>query len=243
MNPTDNNQPQPPNGQAAPPPNEQGQPQVVYMARPVEPHKQDISDEVKQKHDDSKRRYPRLNLSEGEYVIFSIKRHPIGLIYIWGAVIITIVMTLAVAALLMTGGTLESLGLESAVSSEILLIPILLVCLLAFVFGFVAAYIYTANEFFLTNESVIQHIQTSLFNRKEQTISLANVEDASYSQDGILPHLFGYGLLRLSTQGDETTYRFNYASQPAKQIAVLNNAVESFKNIRPISHQMSHENN
>jgi ABC-type antimicrobial peptide transport system permease subunit len=215
------------------------------MSRPSEPHQQQLSDSAKQKHEAAKKKYPFLNLSEGEYVIFSIKRHPIGLIYIWGAVASVILAVFAVVAVLASSGGLTQVGssIGATIPITTLLIPAALISILTFVFGFIAAYIYSANEFFLTNESVIQHIQTSLFNRKEQSISLANVEDASYSQDGILPHLFGYGLLRLSTQGDETTYRFNYASQPAKQIAVLNNAVESFKNVRPISHEMNQENN
>lgn len=212
------------------------------MARPVEPHQQDISDEVKQLHTDSRRQYPYLNLSEGEYVIFAIKRHPIGLVWIWSATAVVILAMFGMAAIFAQSGTLSEVS-ASLADPMVLLIPVVLVSLLAFVFGFVAAFIYSANKFFLTNESVIQHIQISLFNRREQTISLANVEDASYSQDGIIPHIFGYGLLRLSTQGDETTYRFQYASDPAKQIAILNNAVESFKNVRPISHEMYHENN
>jgi hypothetical protein len=39
-----------------------------------------ISDELREKHDQSVRRYPFLNLSEGEYVILDMKRHPMGMI-------------------------------------------------------------------------------------------------------------------------------------------------------------------
>jgi hypothetical protein len=46
--------------------------------------------------------------------------------------------------------------------------------------------------------------------------------------------MFDYGSIRLSTEGDETTYRFNYVTAPKKQIAILNNAVEAFKNGRPV---------
>jgi hypothetical protein len=74
----------------------------------------------------------------------------------------------------------------------------------------------------------------SLFARKEQTVSLANIEDASFDQHGIIQMLFNYGSIRLSTEGDETTYRFTYVSNPKKQIELLNNAVEAFKNGRPI---------
>ena len=105
---------------------------------------------------------------------------------------------------------------------------------LALIIGIVATVIYRGNKFFLTNESVIQHLQHGIFSRKEQTISLTNIEDASFTQHGILQHMFNYGLLRLSTEGDETTYRFPYAGSPSKLISVLNNAVEAFKNGRPV---------
>jgi hypothetical protein len=93
------------------------------------------------------------------------------------------------------------------------------------------------NKFFLTNESVIQEIQTSLFSHHEQTVSLANIEDASYLQQGIIQTMFNYGSIRLSTEGDETTYRFNYVTNPKQQIATLNNAVEAFKNGRPVMNE------
>jgi len=98
----------------------------------------------------------------------------------------------------------------------------------------VAYYVYVNNKFFLTNESVIQEIQVSLFARKEQTVSLANIEDASYTQHGIIQTIFNYGSVRLSTQGDETTYRFTYVARPKEHIETLNNAVEAFKNGRPV---------
>jgi uncharacterized membrane protein YdbT with pleckstrin-like domain len=100
--------------------------------------------------------------------------------------------------------------------------------------GFAVVYVYLANKFFLTNESVIQEVQFSLFSRHEQTVSLGNIEDASFRQEGVLQSILDYGSIRLSTEGDETTYRFNYVSNPKKQIALLNNAVEAFKLGRPV---------
>jgi hypothetical protein len=95
-------------------------------------------------------------------------------------------------------------------------------------------YVYTGNKFFLTNESVIQEIKTSLFDKHEQTVSLINIEDSSYEQRGVLQQMLNYGSIRLSTEGDETTYRFTYVANPKKEVAVLNNAVEAFKNGRPV---------
>ena len=101
--------------------------------------------------------------------------------------------------------------------------------------GIIATVVYQANRFYLTNESVIQHIQTSLFSKKDQTISLANIEDASYRQQGILQTILNYGSIRLSTEGEETTYRFNFVANPKREVDKLNNAVEAFKNFRPVN--------
>lgn len=242
MNPQDNpSNPQNtynPNTSGSQPESDQqlsNQPQIVYMARPHEPVKPEISQATLQRHEESKRKYPGLNLSEGEFILSAIQRHPIGLFWIWAGAV-TVIIVLLIIMVVLGSGTLSA-GLEASsppLPITVLAIPVILVSILTLIFAAVGTMIYNANKFFLTNESVIQQIQTSLFSKREQTVSLANIEDASYSQDGILPHLLNYGMIRLSTEGDETTYRFNYASNPQRQIAILNNAVEAFKNGRPV---------
>lgn len=208
--------------------------QMVYMARPHEIEAPAITPEVKQKHEESKRRFPYLNLSEGEYVISAVRRHPIGILAIWAVVGVALTMISAALFTIMNGNT----GFSTFVSpSSLPSLAMLLLGLMVFIFlgGVLATVVYNGNRFFLTNESVTQHIQISLFSKKEQTISLTNIEDASFRQHGIIQTLLNYGSLRLSTQGDETTYRFNFVEDPANQVALLNNAVEAFKMGRPVS--------
>lgn len=217
------------------PPTTTQQPSVVHMSRAIEPHEQTISPETKKKHEESRRLYPQLNLSEGEYVISAIRRHPIGLVSIWGVVAAALLIVfVAFPALIANQGVL---GTGFQLSSSLIASAGLVLLLLAVLFilgGIVATVVYNGNRFYLTNESVTQHIQTSLFSKKEQTISLNNIEDASYRQHGIVQTLLNYGSLRLSTEGDETTYRFNYVANPQRQVSLLNDAVESFKNFRPV---------
>jgi hypothetical protein len=129
---------------------------------------------------------------------------------------------------------IESLGILNAPSYGSILLSGGLLTLLFLIGGYVAVWVYLSNRFYLTNESVVQEIQVSLFSKHEQTVSLSNIEDASYRQTGFLQSLLDYGSIRLSTEGDETTYRFNYVSNPKQEIATLNNAVEAFKNGRPV---------
>lgn len=205
-------------------------PQVVYMARPVEPQQPVISEKVQKRAEESKARFPHLNLSPGEFVISAIRRHPIGLFSIWAVVGIAILGLIVGIVVVLNNSAFSGLGGDS---TQWLAFIFLLLAALVFLGGVIATIVYEANRFYLTNESVIQHIQVSLFSKKEQTISLANIEDASFRQHGIIQHIFGYGSLRLSTEGDETTYRFNYVANPHKQVQLLNDAVEAFKNGRP----------
>ncbi|MBI3889881.1 PH domain-containing protein [Candidatus Saccharibacteria bacterium] len=207
-------------------------PQVVQMTRAADPQMPHISDEAKRRHQESEQKHPTLNLSDGDYIINEVRRHPIGLVSILGiagVLILVVVGAIAAYPAIASQSTVDLPPLSS------FLVPALLFILLIVLGGYIAVYVYLSNKFFLTNESVIQEIQTSLFSRHEQTVSLANIEDASYRQQGIIQTMFDYGSIRLSTEGEETTYRFYYVSRPKKQIATLNNAVESFKNGRPVT--------
>ena len=192
-----------------------------------------VNDAVKLKHDRSKQLYPNLNLSEGEYVISAVKRHSIGLVIpiFTGTLLISLAFILLfnfdlVAQIFMLDT--DKFSLSS------LLFPVSMIIILIILSVYLFYYIYNNNKFFLTNESVIQEIQTSLFTRLEQTVSLSNIEDASFTQIGIIQQLFNYGSIRLSTEGDETTYRFSYVANPKDHIAILNNTIEAFKSGKPI---------
>jgi len=218
---------------AHPPQNVAPQPAAVHVARSLEPVKQEVSEDMKKRHDRSVRQYPTLNLSEGEYIIRAVRRHPIGLVLPLLAGIFLIVIALTVASNFTI--IAESLMLTNVLPDPAVVVLPLLAFSAAVALGmFIVYYVYVSNKFFLTNESVIQEIQVSLFSRHEQTVSLNNIEDASYQQNGIIQQIFNYGSIRLSTEGDETTYRFTYVANPKNHIATLNNAVEAFKNGRPV---------
>lgn len=209
-------------------------PPVVYMTRPAEPMEQHISEAAQKRHEESKQKFPALNLSDGEYVISEVRRHPIGLFSIWFIVAVILGTVFIGGPILMA---IVAPGFTSTLQPDAITNGILFLIFLAAFFiigGIVATVIYLGNRFYLTNESVIQRIQHDLLSHKEQTVSLANIEDASYNIQGLIQMIFHYGSIRLSTEGDETTYRFSFVSDPKKQVDLLNNAVEAFKNGRPV---------
>lgn len=205
--------------------------QVVHVARATEPVPIEVSDEARARHEDSKRQFPWLNLSEHEYVISAVPRHGIGMMP--PLVITTLAVSLVLIGIFMYPDVATIFNLPSDSFKWMVILGVALI--VGFVIaGYLAIWVYVSNRFFLTNESVIQEIQMSIFSKREQTVSLMNIEDASFSQRGPLQHLLNYGSIRLSTEGEETTYRFDYVANPRKEIAILNNAVEAFKNGRPV---------
>lgn len=206
---------------------------TVHFARPIEPEEQEISPTIKEKHEKSKRLYPTLNLSKGEFVIRAIRRNPIGLITPIASGFFLIILSLVVLFNFDSIAKTLLFG-NSSINQSTIILPVFLFVGLVLIGMYVIYHVYFNNEFFLTNESVIQEVQTSLFSKLEQTVSLQNIEDASFTQTNIIEHIFNYGSIRLSTEGEETTYRFSYVSNPKEVIATLNNAVEAFKNGRPV---------
>lgn len=208
------------------------EPKVIHAPRNPEGVNTAVSEKYAKLHQESLSNYPQLNLSEGEFVIMSLRRHPIGLLL---PVVMTGLLLLILVVVLIFYPAGDSSALPMTLPSfDVILMPVLLLMLLVGIGGSVAIWVYLQNQFYLTNESVIQEIQSGLFSRHEQTASLGSIEDASYKQTGLLQTMLDYGTIRLSTEGEETTYRFSYVANPKAHIATLNNAIESFKNGRPV---------
>lgn len=187
-------------------------------------------EEDRKRHEISKVRYPHLRISEHEYVIQAVRRHPIGIISIWAVAGFIIFLFLAGVPFYAANREFLAQILMADISNmptaATMLTPALILSGFAGLGGFIASYVYLMNRFYLTNESVIQHVQYSLFNSKVQTVNLINVEDASATQTGILQQVLNYGTLRISTQGEETIYNFRFVANPNRVAAEVTDAME-----------------
>lgn len=190
-----------------------------------------IPKDLMAKHEESLGKYPRVHLSKGEYVVMEVRRHPIGLLSIWLSMGLLVVATLAVIPLY----TMNRSGIASTLSFSVDKMPsdsavTLLIFALAILFllgGFVAMYVYNGNLFYLTNESIIQYVQSSIFSTKEQQINLVNIDDVSYRQQGIFQQVLNYGTVRVSTEGDERNpYVFYFVARPQIVVRTVNDAME-----------------
>lgn len=146
-----------------------------------------------------------------EKLVCIIHRHVIGLVFLYLGAAITILVLIAAFGFLIP----DIVGAESMATAQSLLVLVMMVVLTLVAIGLViATYVYRASKLIITNRTVTQIIQTSLFNRNVSELSMANVEDVSADKRGILQHLFDYGTLRIQTAGELENFMFAYCPRP-----------------------------
>ncbi len=153
---------------------------------------------------------PLAVMQEGEKIIFEVRRHPIGLFYIYGGAGAFMIFT-AVLLLITVPNALGGGGAGSAISGVLFLF--LAIATLAFVF--VTTIVYWGNHWIVTSDSLTQTMQQGLFRKKSAQLSLEHVEDVTADKHGILPHLFNYGIVMVETAGESGKFQFPYCPNPA----------------------------
>jgi uncharacterized membrane protein YdbT with pleckstrin-like domain len=147
-----------------------------------------------------------------EYIIAHIKKHSAGIVLIFiefGLGIIAL-LSLFYTVIPDFAQNISGTGYRYLLSGIIFTVAIMIMVL------YVSSYIYKQNSLIITNESVIQIGQRSLFSRKASRVSMSNVEDVSADQRGILSSMFGYGTLAIKTAGSDarSNFKFTYCPKP-----------------------------
>lgn len=205
---------------------------TVHSTRNIDPKVADVSPETAARSAQSRALYRSLNLSRGEYVISFVRRHSIGIVtQVISAILIIVVL---IAAMIFYPSLAGEGQVGIALSDNMIDMVLVGLMILTLLGGYIGIWVYRRNVLFLTNESIIQEIQVSLFAREEQTVSLGSIEDARYEQSGIIQMIFNYGTIKLSIEGDEREYTFAYTPHPKTSVDTISNAIESFKNGRPV---------
>jgi uncharacterized membrane protein YdbT with pleckstrin-like domain len=150
-------------------------------------------------------------LEPGETVLTVVHRSIIGLVGIY------LVAFLAIGAILaliisISPDTFQTSSPEisGSLSAIIILSAVLLVLIL-----FTATYVYRQSRLLITDRSLVQITQKTLFIRKVSRLSMSNVEDVSEEQRGILASIFSYGTLTVQTAGEMENFIFTLCPNPA----------------------------
>ncbi len=175
---------------------------------------------VKIRHERSVKDFPFLKLEDNEYVEFAFKRARIWLNLILGSLAAGLILILLAFLLVLMGqSSIDSTGVSFL---WIILGALLAAVLLAGLFTII---VYRGNKLFVTNKHVIQMTMVSPLANSLNMIDLSSIEDTSFSQNGIMQKIFGYGTFRLSTVGEETTYTFKNSDITQEELRAVSKLV------------------
>lgn len=163
-------------------------------------------------------------MQPGEQVICEIRRHPIGLFGIYAMA--ALIMSLTVAGVILLLTYVATLTAQQQVG---LVLTAGLVAVVTLIVTWIASYVYQGNRWVVTSDSITEIQQISLFNRQADQLSLANLEDISAAQNGIIQQLLGYGDLEVETAGAERhKFKFQFCPDPNDYARKIIAARESF---------------
>lgn len=163
------------------------------------------------------------SLDNDEQVLCDARQHPFGIIAVYLLCLFGLVGAFFTVALFLP----DYFGTSAQTYSVIALVSVIVGVFLV-VAMVVATYVYKQSRLTVTNKNVIQVLQGGLFNRKISQISLANVEDVTSVQTGVLAQIFGFGTVKVETAGEQANFVFNYAPQPARIAKIILNAKDDF---------------
>lgn len=164
-------------------------------------------------------------IAEGNTTRVVIKRHPFGLIALYLQAIIGLGAAVALIAFLVP--TLLSGDNRTQAMNWLGLFMIIATALTA-IFLLIATAIYRNNYWIITDDSLTQFLQTGLFRHYISELSMANIEDVTSEQTGLLAEFFGFGLLKVETAGEHSNFHFIYCPEPDKYAKIILDARERF---------------
>lgn len=161
-----------------------------------------------------------------ETVLFQLKRHPIGIFTVY---LTSIVLLIFVAVIAFGIAPKYINDASSGRVYEIAATAYLIFLSMVLGFVYISHIVYWDNSWTLTTESLAQVSRSSLFDKQSSHLSLGNLQDVTASQEGILPHLFNYGSLRVETAGENTKFIFQFCPNPDLYAEHILDAREKFE--------------
>lgn len=152
-------------------------------------------------------------LTAGETLVADVRRHWFGLFLIYFQIIFALMLSLILIFAFLPS-VIETLAINSSTANSLASVFALFAMVFGIIFLILATRIYKGNQLIVSDKNVTQVLQIGLFNRKISELSMANVEDVTAEQSGILPTIFNYGVLRIETAGEQNNFIFSYCPNP-----------------------------
>lgn len=156
-----------------------------------------------------------------EQKLCEIAKHPFGIILFYIQVFIGVIIALGLMFFL-----IPTVMEDTDQAFVVALILSGVTIALATMMVVLATLVYRQNRLIVTDRNITQILQYGLFNRKVSQLNLVNVEDVTSLHNGIFANIFGYGVLKIETAGEQANFNFTFCPRAGYYAKVILNARE-----------------
>jgi len=157
-----------------------------------------------------------IEFDDKEELLAEIRKHPIGAVA--RAATGTLMALIIAISVTLLARNFDSLGVNDLGGNDsvrtLLLAGGLILSLLVLAATALVVVIYQSNVIYVTNQKIAEVAYISIFNRKVTQLGLGSIEDVTFRQQGIFPHLFNYGTIIIETAGEVENCYFSYLPNP-----------------------------
>jgi hypothetical protein len=148
-------------------------------------------------------------LDADETKIADIRRHPFGLMLIYGQFVLAAILAIGLIVVFLPSAVGDSTGTRLFIG-----IVALVLTLFGIIFLALVTRIYRGNQLIVTDLNITEVHQIGLFDRRVSELSMANVEDVTADTHGFFPTMFNYGTIYIETAGEAKHFIFNFCPYP-----------------------------
>jgi len=169
---------------------------------------------------------PLSTMRPGEQIICEIRRHPIGIIGMYGAVGL-LLFVMAVLAFIIAPNVFTSYSSGQVMMAGGLVFAVAAITGVGFLF--IVHTIYWGNSWIVTSDSITQVKRIGLFDKQTSQLSLGNLEDITAEQNGVLAQMLHFGVISAETAAATDKFTFIYCPKPTYYAQQILAARERFE--------------
>jgi hypothetical protein len=178
-------------------------------------------------------------LQPGEKIICEIKRHPAGVlvIYFWA---VLAVAAITVVTMILGPKMVSQTAVMNNSSVAVMQAVGVFVDALIVLGTFAATIVYWRNRWVVTDDSITQIAQNSLFSGATSQIPMQNIEDVTVERRGFWQTIFNYGTLTLQSAGEQEKFLFLYCPNPHSYARTILETHEAFISRHSLERHIGH---
>ena len=169
----------------------------------------------------------KLPIDKDEQILAVFRHHPIAYILPILIAFLMIGILVGLAFALMSPNLVGGNPIIDPAYQNYVVIGVGIFAFLVLLFTYMPVWIKLQDQLVLTDESLLQMLQTSLFSDKVSQLSLQHVADVTV-RAGFWGNLFGYGHITVETPGEQDNYEYDYLPDPGSAARLISEAHENF---------------